>query len=98
MSLAGRGRGERSAYSLRKRRRRTVPDTGKDAGGKREAAASRLYPLEAGSVLPAPPPVNFPGKLLFLAPFAISARFYPGRISESSAKPSASALVLGNPV
>jgi hypothetical protein len=55
-------------------------------------------PTRAGSVLPAPPPVNFTGKLLFLAPLVISARSYPGRIFESSAKSSASALVLVNPV
>jgi hypothetical protein len=37
-------------------------------------------------------------KLLFLVPLTISARFYPGRIFESSAKPYASAFVRGNPV
>jgi len=63
-----------------------------------EAAASRPHSREAGSVLPWPPPVNFPVKLLFLVPLAISARFYPGRIFESSAKPFASAFVRVNPV
>jgi len=64
----------------------------------REAAASRLHSRKAGSVLPLPPPVSFPAKLLSLVPLTISARFYPGRIFESSAKPSASAFVRVNPV
>jgi len=43
-------------------------------------------------------PVNFPAKLLFLVPLTISARFYPGRIFESPAKPYAPAFVRVNPV
>jgi len=37
-------------------------------------------------------------KLLFLVPLTISARFYPGRIFESSSKPYAPAFVPISPV
>jgi len=64
----------------------------------REAAASRFRPPGSGSVLPAPFVMNFAEKLLLSVPVPISARFYPGRIFESSAKPCASAFARVSPV